>query len=260
MIHQKPQAVMIALMCTVIPINAFEDNYIWLIRQGQQVIVVDPGDATPVIDYLAAHQLTLAAVLITHHHNDHIGGVKALLQYQDAPVYAPSYGNYPFEHQAVSHQDKLTFAAFNHPFEALWLPGHTHDHIVYRFDNHLFCGDVIFGAGCGRIFNGTLAQQYSSLNFIANLPEETRLYCAHEYTLTNIAFALTIEPDNSALIKRQTEELKKRKANQPTIPLLLKTELATNPFLRCQLLSKTQASGMDGFAFFSKIRELRNHY
>jgi len=250
-------------MIEILPIKAFSDNYIWLIKKARDVIIVDPGDATPVIDYLNKHELTIAAILITHHHSDHIGGVELLQNFQNTSVYAPSYGNYHFNHIPVSNNDKLTIAQLDIEFEVMWLPGHTRDHVAYQYDKHVFCGDVIFGAGCGRIFDGTLEDQFKSLNRLKTLPSETLLYCAHEYTQHNIAFSLTLDAQNQNLVSRQKQVNAARRADQSTVPLLLETELKTNPFLRCNeasLKSQSPLLEQESFAFFSEIRKLRNHY
>ena len=157
-------------MVTIFPIPAFEDNYIWVLQLGSNVVVVDPGDAAPVLQMLREKQLKLSAILITHHHSDHVDGVEALLAQQPAPVYAPAYRDYAFPHIQVREGDHVTLTAIEQTFNVLWLPGHTLDHIAYVNDQFLFSGDVLFGAGCGRLFEGSPEQMLNSLNRIKRLP------------------------------------------------------------------------------------------
>ncbi len=186
-------------MLNIIPIPAFEDNYIWLLHQHGYAVVVDPGDATPVITTLQKLNLTLAAILITHHHNDHIGGVDDLLHFQSAPVYAPQYESFSFEHTRLVDGDEIDLPEIDLSFRIMWLPGHTLGHIAYVNNDYLFCGDTLFGAGCGRLFEGTPAQMLQSLARLKKLNVNTQVFCTHEYTAKNIAFALTLEPDNGDL-------------------------------------------------------------
>ncbi len=186
-------------MLQIKPIPAFNDNYIWLLHNKRNAIVIDPGDATPVLEKLKTLGLTLNAILITHHHSDHMGGVESLLENYAANVYAPQYTTYPFEHQALADGDKIHIPSLDLRFNIMWLPGHTNDHIAYVNDDALFCGDVLFAAGCGRLFEGTPLQMFDSLNRLKQLNPKTKVYCAHEYTEKNINFALTLEPDNQAL-------------------------------------------------------------
>lgn len=247
----------------IIPIAAFKDNYIWLLRYGSSVVVVDPGDATPVIDFLKKYSLNLKAILITHHHDDHVGGVKALLKYQSATVYAPQHSSFDFEHVVVGEQDQVVLPEIKQQFTIMALPGHTLSHIAYVNKNYLFCGDTLFGAGCGRLFEGTPKQMYDSLQRLAALPASTAMYCAHEYTEHNIKFALTLEPDNQALIKRKIDSHHMRLQALPTLPSSIDLELNTNPFLRCNqasIISNSHAQSQDVLSVFSQIRALRNHY
>ena len=247
----------------IIPIAAFKDNYIWLLRYGSAAVVVDPGDAKPVIAALKKYSLHLSAILITHHHDDHVGGVKALLKYQAAPVYAPKHSAFDFEHVVVGEHDEVLLPDIKQQFTVMALPGHTLSHIAYVNNHNLFCGDTLFGAGCGRLFEGTPQQMYDSLQRLAALPASTAVYCTHEYTEHNINFALTLEPDNQALIKRQIAAHRLRQQALPTLPSTIDLELKTNPFLRCNqatIIANSQAQSHDILSVFSKIRELRNHY
>ena len=226
---------------------AFQDNYLWLFHQAGQraAFVVDPGDAQPVLDCLHKQDLELAGILITHHHPDHTGGVNTLLAEHNVPVYGPKSANIPQISQHVFEGDKLTLAETT--FTVLEIPGHTLDHIAYSAspegDNPLvFCGDTLFTAGCGRIFEGTAEQMYQSLQKLAALPDETRIYCAHEYTLSNLAFAAAVEPDSQALQDKTANDEQKRQQGLPTVPSTLALERATNPFLRCHLPSVALAA------------------
>jgi hydroxyacylglutathione hydrolase len=250
-------------MLTITPLPAFDDNYIWLLQYGRQVIVVDPGDATPVIDMLQEKQLSLSAILITHHHHDHIGGVQALLNFQQAPVYAPIYGKYPFATIPVQEGDTLNFAEFNLTLNVLWLPGHTLDHVAYYNQALLFCGDVLFSAGCGRLFEGTAEQMLTSLNRLKLLPKTTQVFCTHEYTNKNIAFALMLDPDNLMLKQRQKEVTQLRSQNLPSLPSTIGLELVINPFLRCNqdtIIHHANANSSIEIDVFTAIRTLRNTY
>lgn len=250
-------------MITIFPIPAFEDNYIWVLQHGRNVVVVDPGDAAPVLQTLHAHKLVLSAILITHHHSDHIGGVASLLEHHAVPVYAPAYGDYAFAYTPVKEGDRITLPAIAQTFDVLWLPGHTLDHIAYVSDQHIFCGDVLFGAGCGRLFEGSPEQMLHSLNRIKQLPVNTQIFCTHEYTLTNIAFARCLEPNNVRLAQRQAHVHALRQRNTPSLPSTLEEEIATNPFLRCLEADIQQHFKMQNASeieIFTRMRQLRNHY
>lgn len=266
----------------IIPIPAFEDNYIWLLENGTEAIVVDPGDAAPVIETLERLKLNLTTILITHHHHDHIGGVPELMEnYPSAKVYAPKKENYAFNHTSVEEGNVVNCDAFNMVAEAdaantqvlttfsplqftvIDLPGHTLGHIAYYTLGILFCGDTLFGAGCGRLFEGSPAQMAASLQKLADLPFNTRVYCTHEYTLHNLYFAMQYEPNNMALNTRLKNTVALRAASQPSLPSNIALELASNPFLRCnspEIIKNLQLSNPDAITVFTALRAARNSY
>jgi hydroxyacylglutathione hydrolase len=250
----------------IIPIPAFKDNYIWLIHNGVHATIVDPGDATPVIDALTRLKLTLKTILITHHHHDHIGGVAELMDaLPQVSIYAPALEQYDFDHVAITEQDSVHLKDLNLTFTVIDLPGHTLGHIAYYSNQHqlLFCGDTLFGAGCGRLFEGTPTQMLHSLQKLTDLPPATKVYCTHEYTLHNINFALTLEPNNQTLIERYKNTREMCESNIPSLPSTIELELASNPFLRCcskEIQSSIQLKNASEIEVFSKLRELRNHY
>jgi hydroxyacylglutathione hydrolase len=219
-------------MLTVTALPAFEDNYIWVLHANGHALAVDPGDPAPLIAFVEAHALTLDAVVITHHHHDHIGGNRRLLERYRCPIYGPANPRIPALTQHVSEHDELDFPALGLHLTVLETPGHTLDHVSYYGANHLFCGDTVFGCGCGKLFEGTPAMMAASLDKILTLPDATRVCCAHEYTLSNIAFALTIDPNNAALQSRSQADHARRARGEPTLPSRLGDEKITNPFLR----------------------------
>lgn len=222
-------------MFQVTPIPAFRDNYIWAIHDDNNAIVVDPGDAAPVLDFLRERKLELVTILITHHHNDHTGGNQDLLARYPVPVYGPASEAIDTLTTRLKENDTVTLPAFDLTFTVLDIPGHTAGHIAYVGHGMVFCGDTLFACGCGRLFEGTPAQMYASLGKLAALPGDTQVYCAHEYTLANIAFARVVEPDNEALVQREFAEREKRGRNLPTVPSSIALERATNPFMRSEI-------------------------
>jgi hydroxyacylglutathione hydrolase len=219
-------------MIEIIPIPAFEDNYIWLIRNQAFAAVVDPGDADPVMEYLQQHGLRLTAILITHHHGDHCGGAEELRAHFGCPVYGPRRERITATTQAVGEKDIVTLPELGATFHVIDVPGHTLGHVAYYGLNSLFCGDALFACGCGRLFEGTPEQMQSSLAKLAALPDETGVFCAHEYTLDNIRFARIADPGNAALQEREERERKTRAQGLPTLPSSIALEKSTNPFLR----------------------------
>ncbi len=252
----------------VVPIPAFRDNYIWLLQRHGHAVLVDPGDAVPALEYLRSHHLMLDAILITHHHSDHIDGVEELMQVFPVTVYAPQKESYFFSHQPVTENDEILLATLGIRLKVMETPGHTLGHVAYYGANCLFCGDTLFGCGCGRLFEGSGAQLYSSLQKLIQLPGETRVFCAHEYTLQNIRFARILDSGNTDLAKRENDVETLRKHGSPTLPSTIALEIATNPFLRCD----SAAIGKSAMQYFDKqniadpesifciIREMKNHY
>jgi hydroxyacylglutathione hydrolase len=219
-------------MLTLIPLPAFEDNYIWVLHDGHHAVAVDPGDPAPLIAFLDAHRLALTAILITHHHRDHTGGNTVLRQRYNCAIHAPDNPRIPAVTHIVRGGDSLDIAEPYLHFEVLATPGHTLDHISYVGQGNLFCGDTVFGCGCGKLFEGSPAMMAASLDALLALPDATRVCCAHEYTLSNIDFAKTIAGDNPALIERERADRDLRAHGRPTLPSTLAREKATNPFLR----------------------------
>jgi hydroxyacylglutathione hydrolase len=219
----------------IAPIAAFTDNYIWAIHNDRDAWLVDPGDAAPVLAWLQQQRLALAGVLVTHHHPDHIGGLAELCAAAPAAIIIGP-DNPRIAHLTRPVEDGDDVELLGHRFQVMRVPGHTLDHIAFYCADHvpplLFCGDTLFAAGCGRLFEGTPEQMWQSLQRLAALPGDTRIYCAHEYTLSNLRFALAVEPDNPDLLRRYYETKAQRAAGQPTLPSTMALERATNPFLR----------------------------
>lgn len=220
-------------MAEAVALPAFEDNYIWILRNGECAAAVDPGDASPVLDYLRREHLRLVAILATHHHGDHVGGNEDLLRRHPAPVYGPPDTRIPTVDHPVAENARVLIPELELELEVLEVPGHTRSHIAFFGGGGLYCGDTLFACGCGRLFEGTPAQMHASLRRLAALPPQTRVYCAHEYTLANIRFARVVDPDNEALQARETAARALRAAGRPTLPSSIGEERATNPFLRC---------------------------
>ncbi len=257
-------------MLTIQPIPAFDDNYIWLLSDppSGRAFVVDPGDAAPVIAELERQQLNLAGVLITHHHFDHVGGLAQLRDIYSPRVYGPRNEAITGIDQQLASGDNIE--VLGERFEVMEVPGHTLDHIAYFHQGDeplLFCGDTLFAGGCGRMFEGTAPVMHGSLQALAALPASTRVYCAHEYTLANLAFARAVEPDNGELTRRIAEAEAARAENQPTVPSKLALELATNPFLRCDqsavlasLKSQNKLQGETGAEVFAAVRAWKDNF
>ncbi|HEY1312464.1 MAG TPA: hydroxyacylglutathione hydrolase [Steroidobacteraceae bacterium] len=221
---------------SVRPVRAFSDNYIWLIdspRAPGQVVAVDPGDAAPVMAELQRSGLSLAAIFLTHHHADHIGGVSALLRRGAVPVIGPDDERIPGRTLTVRDGERCELADMGLSFEILQVPGHTLSHIAFWGHDALFCGDTLFSAGCGRMFEGTPTQMNASLTKLRNLPPHTRMYCGHEYTAANLRFALAVDPANGAALDYQRRVVSLRAQDQPTLPSTMELETRVNPFLRC---------------------------
>ena len=218
------------------PVRAFTDNYIWLIESPQapaRPVAVDPGDAEPVRADLRRSGASLAAILLTHHHPDHIGGVEGLLELGQVPVIGPGDARIRVPHRVVGDGDRCVLAELGLEFEIFAVPGHTLSHIAFVGHGALFCGDTLFSAGCGRLFEGTPLQMNDSLNRLRRLPPDTRIYCGHEYTAANLRFALTVDPGNLSARDYRDAVQAARAADQATLPSLLSLETRVNPFLRC---------------------------
>ncbi len=261
---------MISSAITFHPIPALKDNYIWAMvhTEKRSAMIVDPGEAAPVIDFLKQQQLALAAILITHHHWDHTSGVLELKKLYDVPVFGSAQEKVTGLTTHLNEHDEIIVPFFP-TLTTIAIPGHTLGHIALHAKelNCLFSGDTLFAAGCGRLFEGTPAQMYASLQKLALLPDHTHIYCGHEYTLQNLQFAAHVEPNNKKIVERiaQVEALRQR--GQPSLPTLLKEEKATNPFLRCAFLEVTVSVEKqvgkklhDAVDVFAALREWKNGY
>ena len=217
---------------TIVPIRAFQDNYIWCLRRASAAVIVDPGDAQPVLDYLSNEGLQLTAILTTHHHADHVGGNTELLAKYNVPVFGPAREKIPGITRTLREGDTLEVPGIGLNLRVFDVPGHTAGHIAYYGAGVLFCGDTLFSCGCGRLFEGTAAQMHSSLSKLAALPGDTLVYCAHEYTLSNLRFARAADPGNHALDDREASARAALSAGKPSLPSTIESELAANPFLR----------------------------
>jgi hydroxyacylglutathione hydrolase len=218
---------------TIVAIRAFQDNYIWCLCRGADAAVVDPGDAAPVLDYLRDKALQLTAILITHHHHDHAGGNSALLEKYNVPVFGPAHEDIPGITHRLREGDSIEVPGIAMNLAVLDVPGHTSGHIAYHGEGVLFCGDTLFSCGCGRLFEGTAQQMHASLSKLSALPPQTLVYCAHEYTLSNLRFAAAADPDNPAVFERSLAARAALERGIPSLPSTLASELAANPFLRC---------------------------
>jgi hydroxyacylglutathione hydrolase len=229
-------------MLSVLALQAFTDNYIWLIHNQGVALVVDPGDHQPVTQVIDQLGLELLAILNTHHHADHVGGNRALHQRYGCAIYGPATEAIPALTHALAENDLISFPDLALSFRILSTPGHTLGHICYYGAGYLFCGDTLFGCGCGRLFEGSPGQMHRSLSRVAQLPDDTLVCCAHEYTLGNILFAKSVDGANPKLLLRERADRNKRKQGLPTLPSTLELEKATNPFLRCHEASLAQAA------------------
>ena len=257
-------------MFKITAIPAFEDNYIWAIHNDSHAVVVDPGDAVPVLAFLAAHDLTLSAILCTHRHHDHIGGIAKLHAVYNVPVYGRQHEKNPHISHDLREGDQLRLDEFNLVFNIMEVPGHLDDHIAFYAAGTkpeiLFCGDVLFGAGCGKNFEGPVCHLHLSLQRFARLPGTTLAYCAHEYTASNLRFAQICDPDNPAMQQRVQTTAQLRAANLPTVPFSINEELATNPFMRCTEPAIIRSLKQNGYdvdnesAAFAALREWRDHF
>jgi hydroxyacylglutathione hydrolase len=254
---------------SITPLPAFQDNYLWLLSRDGRAVVVDPGDAVPVQRALAERQLKLDAILVTHHHGDHIGGLDALLV-TGATVYGPRSESIDGIDVRLASGDRVEVLGVS--LTVLDVPGHTAGHIAYFAESleppAVFCGDTLFACGCGRLFEGTPAQMLASLDRLAALPPATRVYCAHEYTLANIRFALAVEPANPALQQRAQHAAATRERGEPTVPSTIALELATNPFMRSDVPAVHAAAvahaeaktALDRVQTFATLRAWKNDF
>lgn len=253
-------------------IPAFNDNYIWVLHNADYAVAVDPGEAKPILSFLKQNQLQLTSILITHHHKDHVGGIVELQQhYPTITIYGPAHESIPLRTHALTSADTVHLPELNCELHVLDVPGHTAGHIAYfGYSDHnepfLFCGDTLFSGGCGRLFEGTPAQMLDSLNQLAQLSPKTLVCCAHEYTLSNLSWALNVEPNNQDLHNYYQHAAALRANQQPTLPSTLNLELRINPFLRTHIpevqLSASQFSSSHASTpveVFAQLREWKNN-
>ena len=253
----------------LLPLPAFDDNYIWMLHDGHRALVVDPGDAQPVLQALQHEGVQLQGILVTHHHGDHTGGVDILREATGATVFGPAHEPMPEPTERVQGGD--TVALLGLDFKVLDVPGHTAGHIAYFCEIEgevpvLFCGDTLFSGGCGRLFEGTAQQMLASLKLLGALPGSSRVCCAHEYTLSNLKFALEVEPDNPRLVAYYAACQALRMQNQPTLPSSIGTERQINPFMRSDQptivasAGRFDAAGLALNGTFATLRQWKNQY
>lgn len=259
-------------MMTITPIPAFVDNYLWLITDSppasspQKAVIVDPGDAAPVIQALETNNLELEAILVTHWHKDHTGGINELLKYCNVPVYGPNSPHIPQVTNPLKNGEIVTLSTGS--FQVITVPGHTLDHIAYyNAENHtLFCGDTLFSGGCGRMFEGTPEIFHKSLETLAQLPIQTQIFCTHEYTLANLQFSLAVEPTNPDIIEHINRAEIQQQKGEPTLPSVLSEELKINPFLRTNIETVIEQALNQGAQsskpvdVFATLREWKNNF
>jgi hydroxyacylglutathione hydrolase len=251
----------------VVPLRAFTDNYIWTIRDARHAAVVDPGDAAPVLDFLKREKLELVAILNTHHHADHVGGNHELLRHAKVPVFGPHDARIPEVTHRLADGECMTLPHFGIEFEVMEIPGHTRTHIAFHGGGMLFCGDTLFAVGCGRLFEGTPQQMHDSLAKLMRAPDTTRVYCGHEYTLSNIRFAKAADPANRMLQELEPTAQQLRDKGLPTLPSTIAQERATNPFVRCHepavIATASKYAGKplhDPVSVLAAIREWKNNF
>ena len=251
----------------ITPIPAFRDNYIWVLHNLRHAVLVDPGDAKPCIAFIEQHGLTLSAILNTHHHHDHTGGNQELTARYQPSIYGPHQETIPCLTHPVQDGDRIALPELGLEFSVLATPGHTMGHVIYYGANLLFCGDTLFSCGCGRLFEGSPANMLSSLKRISQLPHNTEIYCAHEYTLSNMSFAKKVESGNAELFKQAQIALAKRQVGLPTLPSSIAIEKAINPFLRCHTpaLIQTVESWLgrpprDELEVFTELRKAKDQF
>jgi len=254
-------------MINIEPIEAFSDNYIWLLTTNEGSIVIDPGESNNLLKILEKKDLDLKAIFITHHHYDHTGGIEEILSKNSVDVYGPN-NNINLINVKVSNESKINLLGIE--FEVIEIPGHTLDHIAFFSENNgnpiLFCGDTLFAGGCGRVFEGTFEQMYDSLSILKKLPLNTKVYSGHEYTESNLKFANSVEPLNQKLISRYNEVIENRKRGLPTLPTTIELELKTNPFFRVdqneiqKLISDKFNTPRNNKDIFTAIRQWKDNF